>query len=241
MRRDDQDRTKTRGLRTATRGRRAPIGVALLSAAVIVAPASAASTTLEHTTSFWISDPGGVDGQVGIEPGDPVYGARGTVRVDDRHARIRLRLNGLTPGHTYTMWIVYFNDRTACAGETCHAPDFVAAGGGVLFGAGAIADDRGFAVVDGRIDDGDGADVVGPAPAPPPPFSVAPYEASADNEFHLVIRSHGPRLPGQVTDQLSSYGGGCHVDVGPLPGQHADEPVAVAPGECGDVQVHVFG
>jgi hypothetical protein len=56
----------------------------------------------------------------------------------------------------------------------------------------------------------------------------------AGAEVHLVVRSHGPRIPGEVAEQRSTFAGGCEVllDVGAT---HE-----LAPGECSDLQFAVF-
>lgn len=53
-----------------------------------------------------------------------------------------------------------------------------------------------------------------------------------NDEVHLVVRSHGPRIPGQVDEQILTAGGGCtsELPVGTMP---AD------PGECATVQLSV--
>lgn len=206
-------------------------------AGMLAAPVGAAApTVLDGPTAFWISDP---DGPGGVGQLDPVDGASGAVRVNDHGATIRATAAGLEPGHTYTMWVVYFSDQTACGDDGCNDGDLadpdVAAG--VLFGAGTVAGGDGTASFAARLRTGDGADALGP---PPPPFAFAPYRAGPDNEFHIVVRSHGPKVPGEVADQIHSFLGGCEVEVGPAPGEVGDFPVPSAPGECGDVQVHIY-
>ncbi|MFQ5615955.1 MAG: hypothetical protein ACE5GO_05790 [Anaerolineales bacterium] len=33
-------------------------------------------------------------------------------------------------------------------------------------------------------------------------------------EIHLVVRSHGPAIPGQTEDQITTFGGGCNEATG---------------------------
>ncbi len=211
---------------------------------VVLAVMMISGTALAHGTqldgpnpAIWLSDPDGVDGDSGIEQGDPVAGSSGTAIVKGHHAKIKIKAKGLEPGHAYTMWVVYFNDQKLCV-DGCNGPDLRVAGGGVIWGAGKVANHHGQATFTAKLTTGAGADYVGKTP--PPPFAFAPYEAGRDNEFHVVIRSHGPRIPGQVHDQLSTYGGGCEINVGPRPEQKGDFPVPAAPGECGDVQLYAF-
>jgi hypothetical protein len=186
--------------------------------------------------AIWLSDPDGIDGMSGIERGHPVDGSWGSAVVGGDHSRITVRTAGLEPGHAYTMWVVFFHDQTLCV-EGCNGMD-LPTGGGVIYGTGRIADHNGIATFHATLRTGDGADYVGETP--PPPFAFAPYVASVDNEFHIVIRSHGPLIPGEVSEQLTTFGGGCEHEVGPAPEQPGDFPVPAASGECGDVQLYVF-
>jgi len=54
-------------------------------------------------------------------------------------------------------------------------------------------------------------------------------------EVHLVVRSHGPRIPGLVREQRSTFGGGCDTDLPPV-----RDPTAVGELECSDLQFAVF-
>ena len=53
-------------------------------------------------------------------------------------------------------------------------------------------------------------------------------------EVHLVVRSHGPRIPGEVDQQLRTFAGGCEEF---LP---AGAPDQLDPGQCTDLQFAVF-
>jgi hypothetical protein len=206
--------------------------------AVTAGPAAAHTTVLDGPDpAMWLSDPGGVDGDSGVEQGDPVIGASGSASVDHNKATIRVRAAGLEAWHTYTMWVVYFNDSTLCV-DGCNGPDLAAAGGGVIYGTGRIAWRNGKATFRATLAEGAGAESVGDTP--PPPFAFAPYAPGPNNEFHVVIRSHGPIIRGQLWEQLTTYGGGCETNVGPAPEQMGDFPVPSAQGECGDVQLYVF-
>lgn len=206
--------------------------------AATAGPAAAHTTVLDGPNpAIWLSDPDGVDGDSGVEQGDPVVGTSGSARVNHNKARIRVRATGLEAWHTYTMWVVYFNDSTLCV-DGCNGADFAAAGGGVIYGSGRIAWRNGKATFRATLAEGAGSDVL--APHGPPPFALAEYVPGPNNEFHVVIRSHGPIIRGQLWDQLTTYGGGCETNVGPMPEQEVDLPVPSARGECGDIQLYVF-
>jgi len=53
-------------------------------------------------------------------------------------------------------------------------------------------------------------------------------------EVHLVLRSHGPRIPGQVAEQRTTFAGGCEFFLDPG-ATHELEP-----GQCSDLQFAVF-
>lgn len=224
--------------RYTVRTRISIFGIMLLALMMISGTALAHSTALDGPKpAIWLSDPDGVDGDSGIEQGSAVEGSSGKAKVRHHSARIKVKATGLEPGHVYTMWVVYFNDSSKCV-DGCNGADFVAAGGGVIWGAGKIGNRAGKATFVAKLRNGAGAEYVGDTP--PPPFAFAPYQAGSNNEFHVVIRSHGPKIRGLVRSQLGTYGGGCEVNVGPFPEQVGDFPVPAAPGECGDIQLYVF-
>lgn len=213
-------------------------GIMLLSLMMISGAALAGGTLLDGPEpAMWLSDPEGDVGDNGIEQFDPVEGSSGSATVSEDGAKIKIKATGLEPGHVYTMWVVYFNDSLLCV-DGCNGADLATAGGGVIWGAGKIGGDDGRATFVANLRNGDAAEYVGNTP--PPPFAFAAYEAGSNNEFHVVIRSHGPKIPGLVRSQLGTYGGGCEVNVGPFPEQVGDFPVPAAPGECGDIQLYVF-
>ena len=55
-------------------------------------------------------------------------------------------------------------------------------------------------------------------------------ERALSAEVHLVLRSHGPAIPGQTVEQTSTYNGGCTYDLGAFTGDIPDTM-----GECGDL------
>jgi len=219
------------------RTRASIFGIVLLALMMVSGAALAGGTALDAEPGFWLSDPDGVDGDSGTEQFDPVVGSSSRATVSRNGAIIQIKATGLEPGHIYTMWVVYFNDSSKCV-DGCNGPDLAPAGGGVIFASGRVGGGNGQATFVANLKTGDGADYVGSTP--PPPFAFAAYEAGPNNEFHVVIKSHGPAIPGLIHDQISTYGGGCEVGVGPFPEQVGDFPVPAAPGECGEIQLYAF-
>lgn len=169
--------------------------------------AGAVSETLDRPSpAIWLSDPEGDAGVNGIEQGDPVAGASGSARVDANGATSQVKATGLVPGHTYTVWVVHFSDQTLSV-DGCNGADLQVAGAGVLWGDGKIAAGNGQATFNARLSTGYGAEHIGQPP--PPPFSFAAYEPGPGSEFHVVIRSHGPKIPGEIHSHLTQFGGGC--------------------------------
>lgn len=213
--------------------------VAVLGLA-FAAPGSAQTTVLTPVgetpptgTGYWLSGP---------DANTPVLGSSGSALVNSNGTTVQVKATGLVPGHAYTMWLVYFNDGTTCtAGES--GPPLTSCGfadlfiqGGVTYGDGKVVSESGKATFVSRLNVG----YENPSSTPPPPWGSADYEP-VNPDYHVVIRSHGPANPGQIGDQITSFFGGCVINVGPPPGQSGPEwPIPEDLGECGDVQLYLF-
>ncbi len=140
----------------------------------------------------------------------------------------------MEPGHTATIWWVFFNNPENCEYTPCGGPafdDFIDGentGLGMLYAAGTVASNQGIATFAGHLKEGvlvDGANEISFG------FPDQPLQDSDTPDLRLVLRSHGPKIPGQVHDQISTHGGGCEVDFAPFAGIPMNE------GECGDIYV----
>jgi hypothetical protein len=211
-------------------GAEAPVEAVAQSAAAPGVPGAATSAV------YWFADGSEVDGAV----------AR-LVRTADA-LRIRSHTTGLDSGHVMTMWWVVFNHPEHCA----HGEGGMACGEGDLFHGpeGPTGVEPACVYTDGSMVGGNGharfADrlPVGESRDSCIDFFVdlVPGLEGEDHgltnplgaEVHLVVRSHGPRLPGQVREQRSTFAGGCDafLDAG---AEHELEP-----GECSDMQFAVF-
>lgn len=186
--------------------RRGPlvIGVAALLVAVAL-PAAAQPTNAEVRT---LPAPGEVVGEARL------------VRTDDG-ASFTFATTGLTPGHAYTIWFVAFNNPENCTGG-CGADDLSnpAVQGSSLWAAGHFVGGSGRSTFSGHRAVGDAAD--------PGKGEVGPGLLDAHGaEIHLVLRTHGERIPGLADDQIDSFNGGC------LSGEPNE-------GQCQNVQFAVF-
>ncbi len=152
----------------------------------------------------------------------------GSSRLTRAKSRIRvtLKTTELTPRHTYTLWWVVFDAPENCSAPACGEDDVFddALAGGpnlpevTILGAadGRIARRSGRTIFAGMLHRGD--------------VSKAIFGDGLDNpmtaEVHLVVRSHGEKIPGLIREQLTTFNGGCD------PGQPNE-------GQCVDVQFSV--
>jgi hypothetical protein len=159
--------------------------------------------------------------------GDPVPGSVSTLVRTNNNVSFTIRTVGLEPRHTHTIWWVIFNDPSLCIdgapdgsfqcgmgdllvmggaaeGTLAHATGNVVGGSGKgNFGASLRVGDT-----SGVIDGGDG--LTNPRGA----------------EIHLVVRSHGPKNPEWMPDQIHTFSGGCDQDHGTYPPPFVGEGVA---------------
>ncbi len=113
---------------------------------------------------------------------------------------------GLVPGNAYSFWLGVFNNPKECATTPCSGADLPNPDvqGVVLWGSGQIAGE------DGTADFGTFravGDTSGKAVGPP--GTAEALERPFKAEIHLVVRSHGPVIPAMLSDQLSTFNGGC--------------------------------
>jgi hypothetical protein len=136
---------------------------------------------------------------------------------------VNVRTTKLTPGHVYTLWWVIWNNPENC--ETpfaCNDGDFARADMvkvEVMYAAGAVARWNGKATFLAYLKENDASGTINPL------FLLPPYGGLHDSkkaEVHVVVRCHGPKIPGMVREQITTYGGGCEVY------------------ECVDIQASIF-
>jgi hypothetical protein len=178
---------------------------------------------------------------------EKVEGATASMTRGTDVLHIRTHTAGLSHGHVMTLWWIVFNHPENCEhgqgdmacgeldlfdgpyGPTGVEPSCVYADGSLVGGNGTARFHDRLSVGESRdscidffvqaVDELSGKDhgVTNPTGA----------------EVHLVIRSHGPRIPGMVREQRSTFAGGCENFL--APGQPAD-----APGDCSDLHFAVF-
>ena len=170
----------------------------------------------------------------GNEPPTPVGSSR-LVRTD-RGLSAKLETSALTPGDVVTLWWVVFNDPSGCeAGipqvSRCGREDAHAGRGGVspMHAAGGIVDE------DGTVEFGAHARVGDTSRALTGPGLVDPRGA----EVILVIKSHGPKIPHLVSDQMHTFAGGCADQSDAPPGTPPELLGEPGPNDCAELQVSV--
>lgn len=158
-----------------------------------------------------------------------------TLRRNNNKVSMNFKVENLTPGYAYTIWWVIWNKPENCGNPfECGEADFGIADAvevEVLYGAGHVVGNSGKGYFSGSLSENDDSGSINDL------FGLPGYGGLADArtaEVHLVLRSHGPAIPGQVNDQINTYPGGCEVDFLPFT-EIPDEE-----GECGDYMFAVF-
>lgn len=177
-----------------------------------------------------------------FEDASEVDGAIATLLRTGSNVSTTIKTSELDPHHTYTVWWVIFNYPDECE-NGCGEPDLFNddVGGSVLYAAGHVIGGNGKGNFAGSLQTGD----LRGCQAPWDAFNlglingegeldmcrdglVDPYGA----EIHLVVRTHGERIPGMVNDQINTFAGGCTPET--------SFGAADGPNECEDQQFAVF-
>lgn len=201
----------------------------LLVAAALAMTAAGAPNRLDPVPTgegLWIAGP---------HAATSVEGSSGTASVGVNGTTVTVNATGLVPGHAVTMWVVYFNDADDCTFpdpglSRCGFLDLIFGRGGAVIGASHVIGGSGKATFSARLNVGDGPDIISDMPI---------FDPSATPDFLAIVRSHGPKIPGDLATQLSSVFGGCTTEVGAPPGQTGGE-IPNEIGECADVQLYNF-
>lgn len=127
---------------------------------------------------------------------------------------------GVQPSSVYTLWWVVFNNPAGCDGP-CDLPDVLAAVGenannnpaniGVFYGGGKQVGVIGAVGFGATLREGDKSYCVAAGDGP---FAALcnPLVDANTAEVHLVVRTHGAMVPGQLQSQMSKFTGGCGVN-----------------------------
>ena len=201
-----------------TRERLIQAGLALLATAAFVTmgvPSAEAQLdfgsdemgTAQKAPVYWLDD------------FDQVDGAEAKLVRRDSSIKYKFKTRSLTPGDTFTFWVCGWNNPSDCA----HGPgtcgevveDFDIVDQFCWWGGGGVIHDNGKATISGRIKVGQ----------PIGSVFFGEFTAARAAEINLVLRSHGPVIPGRRREQTSTFEGGCDVNL------CEDLQVAIFPGE----------
>ena len=126
----------------------------------------------------------------------------------------------LKPNSTYTIWMMVFKNPQNCSQGVCDENDIFDGSGNLLVNADGTFGTQGVDVsvlwVDGKVSSKEGAanfffevhSENAPGEVLFGPGLTDPFGA----EIQLVIRDHGPEIPGLLQEQLNSYAGGCNIN-----------------------------
>jgi hypothetical protein len=179
---------------------------------------------------------------------EPVDGATARLARSDDALLTRLDTRDLDQGQVLTLWWVVFNHPEHCE----HGAGDVACGEGDLFdgpdGPTGVEPSCGYA--DGSLVGGNGQArftdrlAIGDVRDSCIDFFVEAVDGldGTDHgltnpegaEVHLAVRSHGPRVPGMVAEQRSTFAGGCEEFLA------AGATHELRPGQCSDLQVAIL-
>jgi hypothetical protein len=134
-----------------------------------------------------------------------------TLLRNDKKISMTFQAENLTPGNAYTIWWVIWNNPAECATpNACDVVDFSqtqVVRVDALFAAGHVVGNSGVGHFAASRKEGDisgSTNYLFGEPA----FAL---EDARTAEVHLVIRDHGPAIPGKLNDQISSYLGSCDI------------------------------
>jgi hypothetical protein len=134
-----------------------------------------------------------------------------TLVRDDNKISMTFYAEGLTPGNAYTIWWVIWNKPENCAIPfACDLDDLLITQlveVDVPFAAGLVVGTDGVGSFAASRMEGDTTGSTNHL-FNAPPFAL---EDARTAEIHLLLRDHGPAIPGQVQEQISTFLGGCDV------------------------------
>jgi len=143
---------------------------------------------------------------VAFPTGTPVSGAA-TMFRSKQAIEVRIATSGLDANAAYTVWWIIFNNPAGCVGG-CGEDDLgnPNARASVFYAVGFVTGNDGTANVAANLKTGAlpaGLDVLLGSGLEPGKGLRA--------EIHLVVRSHGPIVPGMVAQQISTFDPACTV------------------------------
>ena len=141
------------------------------------------------------------------DPGTQIGDETSFLTRSDRGVHARLSTSDLTPGNPYTLWMVVFNDPSDCDNPPeCAFPGdrFHSAEVSAHFMDGKVAGRNGTANFAGSLKINDlRNELLGHT-------EDAAFTDAMKAQFLLIIRDHGPKISGEVNEQIGTFLGGCN-------------------------------
>lgn len=127
-----------------------------------------------------------------------------------RGVTARLRVAGLDAG-AYTVWWLIWNNPEACGADGCNDGDFgdPAIDVDIGYATGHVVSHHGTATFTANLTENEFLTGF------PAEFGIASGSgliASDQAEIHLIVRSHGPKVPGLTAEMTHTFNGGCVYD-----------------------------
>lgn len=179
-------------------------------------------------------------------PGNPptVVGSSELVRTD-HGVTLTLKTSGLVPDHAVTLWLIAANSPQDCQAGTpgrsqCGPEDHVNGRGdmSVQNVAGRIVGGNGTARYGAHLRVGDTTHVLFEGE----PGLLDPRGA----ELILILKTHGPKIPGLADEMLSTFAAGCEAPPFPPSLDPVEEMIGTTldadeANDCAEIQVSVHG
>lgn len=155
---------------------------------------------------------------------------KSTLHRNENGITINFKTNGLIPGHAYTLWWGVWNKPENCGipGE-CVESDLANAVNvevQLLYAGGHVSGGNGSGNFSAHLKENDDSGSIHELFGLP---NFGGLQNAETAEIHAVLRSHGPKIPGKVNEQITTYQGGCEINFPPF------TTIPVNPGECGDI------
>ncbi|MGB5229766.1 MAG: hypothetical protein WBN55_15970 [Eudoraea sp.] len=155
------------------------------------------------TNSKATLDVSGAIGESGVE-------GSATLHRNKNGITVNVKTSGLTPGYAYTLWIVAFNNQDGVCDPTgCTPGDSVDAEAEIMYGAGHVVGGSGKGNFSAHLNENDVSGSVNVEHFEIP--TVGGMMDAQKAEIHVVVRCHGPAIPGMIKEQIQSYDGGCDM------------------------------
>ena len=183
------------------------------------------STTRKFRGLYWASL--GLAGALALGLSTPAWAGQGVFQAVNLHAfgnpeaeragaatlmrmpnqvSANIRASDLDPDSAYTAWWVVFNNPAACASIPCTGADLrnPAVKGANFYATGFISDSTGTANISAELKAGrlaEGIEAIDFDTGVKPKLKRGKGMSA---EIHLVLRTHGPVMPGWTAEQISS-------------------------------------